>query len=677
MCKTWCCANWTRLRFTSASLFTLVVMLFLSSSFAWAGTPDWLRQARQASLPTYPDDTDAIVLLDERSITVSPTGEVHTTYRKAYKILRPNGRSRGTLSVYFDTETQLAFMKAWSITSDNEEYEVKESDAIETAAYAEGLYADTRYKVLQIPASRPGSVIGYEYQQRQRPFVMQAIWSFQDDIPVRLARLALELPPNWSYTPYWRNSAVVKPLQSGENRWTWQLSNIEPIRSEPDMATWRSVAGEFELSFAPKKPTSGNQGLTSWSQIAQWYMQLTRERRDATPAIRDKVHELNAGANDSMEKIRRLGSYVQHSVRYVAIEIGIGGYQPHPASDVFSAGYGDCKDKATLLYAMLQEAGIDAYYVLINSNRDYLSPEFPSPLGFNHVILAVRLPQGSDVAGNYAVLHHPNLGALLFFDPTDDSTPMGYLPSSLQSNNGFLVTESGGEILTLPLAPPPANRILRLANLTIDKLGNMKGTIDEVRTGPSAAALRESLVNQASKSRQKIFQGLLSGLIDGAVLTGARLSSLKAFNGSLSISYDFSANTYAQRASNLFLFRTCVLGHKSRILLEGKPRIQPVVFPTTVLETDIVDISLPEDFSIDEVPQNVSYDYPFGSYKSEITTTEHNVHYARTYEIKDVRVTSTTLESLKRFFREIADDEQSYVIMKSKETAYSSALTSR
>ena len=677
MCKTWCCANWTRYRFTSVLPFILTVILVLASSFARAGTPDWLRQARQSSLPTYPDDTDAVVLLDERSISVSPTGEVHTTYRRAYKILRPNGRSRGTLSVYFDTETRLSFMKAWSITSDNEEYEVKESDAVETAAYSEGLYADTRYKVLQIPASRPGSVIGYEYQQRGRPFVLQAIWSFQDEIPVRFARLSLELPSNWTYTPYWRNTSAVNPRQSGDNRWMWELSNIEPIRSEPDMPTWRSVAGEFDLSFAPKKSNSGNQGLTSWNQIAQWYMQLTKGRYDATPAIRDKVHELNSDVHDPIETIQRLGSFVQHSIRYVAIEIGIGGYQPHPASDVYSAGYGDCKDKATLLRAMLQEVGIEAYYVLINSNRDYLSPEFPSPLGFNHAILAIRLPKDTDVNGNYAVLQHPDLGSLLFFDPTDDSTVMGYLPSSLQSNTGFLVTESGGNILRLPLAPPNANRILREANLTIDKFGNMKGTIEEARRGPSAAALRQQIVNEPSQSRQKIFQNLLSGLIDGAVLTGARISSLKNFDGAISIAYDFHVNAYAQQTSNLFLFRACALGHKSRSLLEGKARIQPMVFSNTALESDVVNISLPEDFSIDEVPQNVSYEYPFGAYKSEITITKHTLHYARSYEIRDVRVPSTGLEALKKLFREIADEEQSYVIMKSKETAYYNPLTSR
>src|SRR5260370_15262494 len=161
MQKTWCFTKWTRRRLTEASQFTLIVGLVLTGTLAFAGTPDWLKQAVQVPLPTFADDTDAVVLLDERLTTVSPAGEIRTTYRKAYKILRPEGRTKGTLYVYFDNETQLTFLKAWSITSQNGEYEVKEGDAVETAAFSEGLYADTRCKILQIPAAQPVNVIGY------------------------------------------------------------------------------------------------------------------------------------------------------------------------------------------------------------------------------------------------------------------------------------------------------------------------------------------------------------------------------------------------------------------------------------------------------------------------------------------------------------------------------------
>ena len=94
---------------------------------------------------------------------------------------------------------------------------------------------------------------------------------------------------------------------------------------------------------------------------------LARGRRDSTPEIKQKVAELTASTPSSIGKIRALANFVQDDVRYVAIELGIGGYQPHPASEVFSHRYGDCKDKATLLSTMLKEIGVESYYVIINT----------------------------------------------------------------------------------------------------------------------------------------------------------------------------------------------------------------------------------------------------------------------------------------------------------------------
>ena len=87
---------------------------------------------------------------------------------------------------------------------------------------------------------------------------------------------------------------------------------------------------------------------------------------------------------------------MQNDVRYVAIELGIGGYQPHPASEVFSHRYGDCKDKATLLSTMLKEIGIESYYVLINTERGSVTAATLPNLEFNHAILAIALPPGID-----------------------------------------------------------------------------------------------------------------------------------------------------------------------------------------------------------------------------------------------------------------------------------------
>jgi predicted transglutaminase-like cysteine proteinase len=672
MQKTWYFMEWNQRRLTNAFQLALAAAFVFACPRASAGTPDWMKQVAQAQLPAYPADTDAVVLLDERLTSISPPGEVRVTYRKAYRILRPQARTLGTVYVYFDSETQLKFLKGWSITSRNEEYEVKESDAVETSAFSESLYADTRYKLLQIPASQPGSVIGYEYQQRQRPSVLQAVWSFQDQIPVHRARFVLELPQNWSYTAHWRNHVVVNPQQAGENRWTWELADIEPIKLEPQMPTWRSVAGQLGISFASNAQAGPESGHGSWAQIGRWYAQLTSDRREITPQIRDKTSDLLAGTNDPLEKIRRLASYVQRSIRYVAIEIGIGGFQPHSAHEVLVNGYGDCKDKATLLSAMLREAGIDSYYLLINDAREYVAPDFPSPVGFNHAILAIHLPQQA-IAELFATLSHPRLGLLLLFDPTESSTPLGYLPPTLQSNHALLVTDGDGELVRLPLLSPTTNRLLRIATLTLDKSGNLQGTVEEVRTGPAATSLKELLLRLPNSQRQKVFENLLADLLNGAVLTSAGTSDLKDFSGWLSIKYGLIARAYAQHEGELFLFRSCVLGRKSSDVLEGEPRKHAVVFSHSALESDAFDISFPAEYAVDELPQHVEYKYPFATYKSEFRAAEHVLHYTRTYELKDIRVPLEQLDDLKTLFRHIADDERAYTILKSQPSTSSLA----
>src|SRR5215469_15346156 len=641
-------------------------VVVLAATSAFAATPDWLKRAAQAPLAAITDDSDAVVLLDEITTTVSPSGEVHTTHRKALKILRPEGRDRGRVHVYFDSETRLTYLKAWSLTPGGGEFEIKESDAVETSAFSEALYDDTRYKSLRIPGADKGSVIGYEYQQRERSSVPQKLWNFQDEIPVKQARFVLELPANWTYSACWRNHAEVAPQVAGENRWVWELANIEAIASEPKMPSWRSVAGELGVSFFPKPSGSDR----TWAQVGKWYADLSAGRRDSTPEIKAKVRELAAGIADPYEKLRRLTSFVQHDIRYVAIEIGIGGYQPHSAAEVLANRYGDCKDKATLLSAMLSEAGFDSYYVLINDERDFLSTKFASPLNFNHAILAIRPPQEVDPNMVFATLPYHALGPLLFFDPTDSSTPLGYLPPSLQANYGLLVRD-GGELVQLPVLAPTANQIVRTAKLSIDASGKLTGTAHEVRTGPAASELRDELLAVPNRQRQKVFQSLVNGLSSGAMLTSASVTDLGDSTRPLVIDYGFTINGYAQHPAHLFLLRPCALGHKGEDVLEQeKPRHQPVIFSNAAFYSDSFEISFPVEYSIDELPKPLKLENSFADYTSQSSVDNHVLHYTRTYQLKSIRVSLEQMNLLKEFFRSIAGDERAYAILNTVAVAH-------
>ncbi len=644
--------------------FALLALLGISVN-ARASVPDWLRQAGGQPLPAYAADTNAVVLLNERLVSVSGSGEIYETRRMAYKILRPEGRKlAGTVLANFDHQTRITYLKAWSITPENGEYEVSEKDAIETSALSEQLYSDVRYKVLQIPAAEPGSIVGYEYQQKGRPSVLQTIWFFQDKLPVHRAHFELDLPPNWKFVTHWLNHSPVSPLAAGSGRWSWEIADIKPIHDdEPDTPAWRTLAGRFGVVFLPPD-SSRSANEWDWAQVGRWYAGLASTRQDVSSEVEQKTHELLVGTSGTLERIRRLAAFVQHNIRYVAIEIGIGGFQPHTAQEVYASGYGDCKDKVTLLKAMLHEAGMESYYVLLNTDRNYVTPDFPTALVFNHVILAIPLTADENAGSLFAVTRHEKLGPLLLFDPTDLETPLGDLPLALQDSKALVVTnEGGGYLITIPLLPPYSNRLLRTANLTLDEDGTLKGTVEEMRRGPIAAEMRAALKVLSQIQRQKFFQDRLSDLLDGAVLTAAgfQLNQDDSFN----LKFSFVYRGYAEHAGELFFFHPSVLGHKSGDFLEIGERSQPLMFSHAASESDVVDIALPAKYSVDELPQGASYQYPFASYHSEVRVTENVLHYKRSYELTQIQVPLERLEDLKRFFRQLADDENSFVVMKS------------
>ena len=97
-----------------AALFLSIGALIFGPG-SYAAAPEWLRAAARTSLPDYPEDIAAVMLLNEQATTVTKAGEIKTRHRHAYKILRVEGRKYGTVVVYFDNETRLTSLKAWSL----------------------------------------------------------------------------------------------------------------------------------------------------------------------------------------------------------------------------------------------------------------------------------------------------------------------------------------------------------------------------------------------------------------------------------------------------------------------------------------------------------------------------------------------------------------------------------
>ena len=648
---------------------TVLCLLALPRHAQASDAPQWMHAVASAPLPAHDEKTDAILLYSERAVNVQSLDKIKTRVRVVYKILRPSGRDYGVAAVSFNAHSKINGLRGWCIPAQGKDYEVKDKEAVEVAMPkidGSELISDVKDKLLQIPAPDPGNIIGYEYEKEEQPMVLQDIWEFQREIPGRELHFSLQLPAGWEYKASWINSSEIKPTQSGNNQWEWVVSDVKAIRREEEMPPIDGVAGQMVVSFFPRGGTSAS-GFTSWQEMGNWYRNLTNGRRDASAEIAQQVASITASAKTPLEKMKALAQFVQHDIRYVAIELGIGGWQPHSASDVFAHRYGDCKDKATLLSSMLSRMGVESFYVVINSERGSVTPEVPANVGgFNHVVLAIQLPANASDPSLVATIQHPRLGPLLYFDPTNELTPFGEIGGYLQANYGLLVTSEGGELVELPRQPSAMNSIDRTGKLTLDGMGTLSGEVSETRVGDRAWTERWRLrtVNK-SADRIKPIEDLLAGSLSLFSISKASIDNLNQTDQPFGFHYTFEARNYAKNAGGLLLVRPRVLGVKTSAILETKePRKFAIEFEGPSRDTDTFEIAIPAGYVVDDVPPAVDADYSFASYHAKTEVSGNMIHYSRTLEVKELSVPVARADELKKFYRIVAGDERNTVVLK-------------
>ncbi len=630
--------------------------------------PQWMRAVANAALPDHDEKTNAVLLYSEDILSVQSNGKIKKVERRVFKILRPDGRQYGTFHANFDAESKINGIHGWCIPSQGKDYEVKEKDAVETALLGVQngeLMSDLKSKILTIPAADPGNVVGYEIEQELRPYVMQDIWEFQRaEVPVREAHYSLQLPAGWEYKAVWLNHPEVQPTGGG-GQWQWVVSDVKAIKPEGGMPPWEGVAGFMVVSLFGNASGRTN-GFQDWQAMGKWESGLANGRREASPEIKKKTAEITANAPTTLAKMRALAQFMQKDVRYVAIQLGIGGWQPHPAPEIFLHKYGDCKDKATLLSTMLGEIGVQSYYVVINTERGAITPATPATRWFDHVILAIHLPDDLNDPSLHMIISHPKLGRLLIFDPTDEFTPFGHLRGELQENYALLVTPDGGELIKLPQLPGAMNGVVRTAKLTLASSGVLSGDFTEQRNGDYGTQQRASLKSVTKDAdRVKFLETLISHSLSTFQLTKASFSNLNQVDQPFGYQYSLVAQNYAKTAGNLLLVRPRVLGTNVSDFLEKKePRMYPVEFEGPAKNTDTIEIALPAGYEVDDLPPAVNADYSFASYHSKTEVNGNTLKYTRTFEVKELSVPLSKVEELKKLYRIIAGDERNTAVLK-------------
>ena len=648
--------------------FAVFSLLLIGSLPTFASKPDsvpgWVRTAAQQKLPQYSPDTNAVVLLEDTTYTVAPDGSATEHFRSVVKILRPQGRDEGRITLPFDKDTKILYMHVWSIGPDGHEYAVKDNDQVEFGYPGQGnFFMDLRVRGAEAPGRDPGGVVAYEYEQRTHPYLTEKTWFFQSELPRLNQSFTLELPPGFTHGSVWAHSKEVSAIDLEHQRWRWELKDVPPINL--DQVELRpsefSLDGRMTVHYAGPTLPAPTEG--TWKSIGEWYQTLSKDRLVATPEIAAKAKELAGDKTDFYDKTEAIAEFVQKQVRYFVIEMGIGGYQPHYAADIFRNRYGDCKDKATLLVSMLSTLGVHGALVMVDHRRGVVDPDAPSIVG-DHMIAAIEIPEGYNSTKLRSVVTAKSGHRYLIFDPTWEKTAFGQLEHNLQGGYGVLLEGSDSQIIQFPVLSPDLNTIRRTATFQLQSDGSLKGTVTEKRFGDLSEDRRSLYTMGDAKEQTKFLDLLLSQDFSTFTVSDFKVQNAEALNKDLTTTYSLTAERFGKPMGPLLMVRPRVLG-SDELYADRKERHNiPINLSETMQEQDDYTIELPSGYTVDEIPDPIKLDLGFASYESSSAVKDHTLHYTRTYTVREVTVPADKYLDVQHLSGVIAADEQSKAVLK-------------
>jgi len=504
-------------------------------------------------------------------------------------------------------------------------------------------YSDLREKHVAVKGLGKGDLLEYKAHWRTtKPLIPGQFWfqySFHNEGIVLDERLEIKVPTERAVKVKGPQAAQNVTTQASSRIYTWTYSKLQSAK-EPGSDEKKQTESARGLLPPPDVQFSSFQ---SWEEVGRWYWNLQKDRIEPSPAIRAKAAELTKGMTDDAAKLRALYSFVSTQYRYIGIAFGIGRYQPHAADDVLANRYGDCKDKHTLLAALLQASGITLYPVLINSSFK-LDPEVPSPAQFDHII--GYLPQGKD--GKEAV----------WLDTTIEVAPFGYIVQRLRDKPALVMSgEKSIQLVTTPADPPfPSTQAFKIEGRLSDD-GTFEAKVEDTTRGESEVLIRAAFRQVPQPQWKDLVQQISYGLGYSGTVSEVSASTPEAISEPFHFSYSYNRKDYPDWKSD------------HHFTVPGLPFFMPPVRddakypiwlgpPTETVSDSKVEI--PKGYKA-QTPSNVDLKYDFAEYHATYSQDNGVLIAKRRFLSKLREVPVAEFDDYRNFVKNLQNDVNQYV----------------
>lgn len=488
------------------------------------------------------------------------------------------------------------------------------------------------------------------YEKSLSSFLDLGGWDIQEEEEsVQSAALKVSVNPTVGFRYKVKNIKLQprKSTEDGMDVFIWEVKNLKAIKPEEDSKPWKVWP---HISFATNNiEFDGLAGdMSTWKGFGIWQQTLNKNVSSLSPQREEEIKKMVAGFSTDKEKARFLYEYMQKNMRYVSIQLGIGGLKPFPATFVDEKKYGDCKALTNYMYTLLKIAGIKSYYTLIRAgeNEEPADEDFVND-PFNHIVLCV--PFKNDTT---------------WLECTSTTNPFGKLGTFTENRNALLITEDGGKLVNTPASKMDDNVFDSQTTITVGDDGIAKTKVIIKATGE----YRDMYIHMSTlkTDEQKKF------LINSLNLRQPDLFDLSHQNdkdGIKEISLDLTyASLSDMKAGDKYFYRPRIFDIYRATFPATEKRRSDFYFPHPMLKKNVTSIIIPGDFEVESLPADVDINFSYGSYKVKYlyNAEKHEVNSTSVFTLKNHVIPAAKYNEMQKFMDDISKSMSKKLVIKKK-----------
>lgn len=600
-------------------------------------------------------NANAVVRSQEVDIVIASQRKMKISTKRTVTVFNEKGQNAINAVEHYDRSSAVNSIEATVYNAFGQEVKkIKKGDFKDHSATDEGtVFSDNRVLYLDYnPTQYPFTVV-FQSEVTTSNTAHLPSWMPLDGyyVSVQQSRLNVAFPDNLGFKKKEQQLAKFKIQKTADTpvSLSYEANDILACKPESDSPSFSRLFPKVMLGLEVFNLEGIDGNAKTWQEFGQWYAEKiaggTTEIPEETKA---KIKALVGKEQDPVKKAKIIYNYVQQKSRYVSIQVGIGGWKPMYAKDVDRLGYGDCKALSNYTKALLEVVGVPSYNTILygERNKTSIDPDFVSLQG-NHMILSI-----------------PNGNNYIWLECTSQDSPFGYQANFTDDREVLVVKPTGGEIVRTQIYPDAENTQLSKGSYGISEDGALAGKITIVSQGTQYEykSRVESMQPNDRDAHYKSYWGHINNLkIDKMAFSNDK--DKIAFTENAAI----RAGSYAAVNGNTMMFALNAYTQAGDVPQRYRVRNNPLEIQRGFLDQDEIEITLPENYTIDAKPDNFEIKGKFGEYTTELVVLNPNkLLYKRSFLLRKGLYDKTDYENYRKFREQIAKADNSKILLTKK-----------